>query len=239
MRVKMTFSYDGSKFHGFQRLPNERSVQAEVEKVLSKIYGKSIEIKASGRTDAGVHANNQVAHYDADNKIKHLKKEINKLLPNDIRIKKIQYVDDNFHARNSAVKKEYVYKINLGPYKSSMNDYLFQPNYKLDLSFMKEASKSFIGTHDFSNFSSGDKENFVTTIHSITFVKNFGKLEIHFLGVGFYRYMVRNIVGALLEVGKCKIRKEEIDSMINNPNIPKRLPTAKAEGLYLNKVWYK
>lgn len=238
MRIKLTFSYDGCKFNGFQRQKNARSVQGTIEEALSKIYGEKIEIKGSGRTDAGVHANAQVAHYDNTKKVKNLEKRINDLVLPDIVVKSAIVVKDDFHARLSVKKKEYIYKINLGPFQHALTNYYLQPNYKLDISLMRTAAKYMLGKHDFHNFVAGEREDYTTTINSITFNKRFNKLEIRFVGTGFYRYMVRNLVGALLEVGKCKVPIYEIENMISLPNIEKRLPTAEAEGLYLNRIWY-
>lgn len=238
MRVKILFSYDGSKFSGFQRQKTLRSVQETIEKALSQIANKEIEIKGSGRTDAKVHANGQVAHFDWDGDIINLKRDLNFLVMPDICIKKIQKVSNDFHARFSAKKKEYIYKINLKAYQSSLNDYYYQPGYKIDLGLMKEAARYMLGIHDYRNFISGEHESYISEIYSITFMQFSGKLEIRFIGSGFYRYMVRNLVGALLEVGKCKIKISVIKKMLDEPNISKRLPTAPPEGLYLNKVWY-
>lgn len=238
MRIKLILSYDGSKFNGFQRLKNTRSVQKEIEDALSKIYGEDITIKGAGRTDAGVHANGQVVHYDNTKKVKNLERRINELVNPDIVIKKSEIVDDKFHARLCAKKKEYIYKINLGPFQAALNNYYYQPGYKLDIKLMEKTSKELIGTHDFHNFVAGERENYTTTIENIKFVNRFGKLEIHFIGTGFYRYMVRNLVGALLDVGRCKVPAYEVENMINNPNKDKRLSTADPEGLYLNKIWY-
>ncbi|MGN1379169.1 MAG: tRNA pseudouridine(38-40) synthase TruA [Bacilli bacterium] len=240
MRKIIIFSYDGSKFFGLQRQKNLRSVQKEIEDALSKIYETNIQIKASGRTDAGVHALNQVAHFDCNIEIKDLKKKLNEILLPDIVIKKVKNVSNDFHARKSATKKEYIYKINFGSFKSSLNDYYYQPRNKLDISLMKDASKVFLGTHDFRNFISGENDNTVTTIYSITFNKKMDKrLEIIFVGTGFYRYMIRNLVGALIEVGKYKTSKEILQKMLDTVDIKKSLPTAPPEGLYLAKVWYK
>ena len=238
MRIKMVFSYDGSKFNGFQRQKNNPSIQGTIENALSSIYGLPITIKGAGRTDAGVHANNQVAHFNVDELRPSLKEELNNLLRPSIYVKTIKKVDDDFHARKDAKKKEYVYKINLGPFQSSLNDYYYQPNYKLDVMLMKDASKIMLGTHDFHNFVAGYRDDYVSTIHSITITKTFQKLEITFIGVGFYRYMVRNLVGALLEVGKYKIDRNFIKKMLDNPNEELRLPTAPPQGLYLNRIWY-
>ncbi|MBE6155374.1 MAG: tRNA pseudouridine(38-40) synthase TruA [Firmicutes bacterium] len=238
MRIKITFSYDGSKFNGFQRLENLRSVQKEIEGALSNIFNQEVEIKGAGRTDAGVHANNQVAHFDVDKNVSNLKQKMNNILNPDIYIKKLNVVSEKFHARKSARKKEYIYRINLGPYQSSLNDYYYQPRYKIDLSLMRDAAKLFIGTHDFKNFVAGKRDDYTSTIYSITIIKTFNKLELRFIGVGFYRYMVRNLVGSLLEVGKCRIKSSEIKSMLDNPKKEIKLPTAPPQGLYLNKIWY-
>lgn len=238
MRVKIVFSYDGSKFNGFQRQNKLRSVQKEIEEALSIIYKEKIEIKGAGRTDAKVHANNQVAHFDVQNLPRNIRAQLNNIVNPDIYIKSLCKVKETFHARHNARKKEYIYKINLGPYQSSLNDYYYQPNYQLDISLMKDAAKLFIGTHNFRNFVAGERDDYQNTIHSITFTKTFGKLEIRFIGAGFYRYMVRNLVGALLEVGKYKINPGVIKKMLEEPNNPQKLPTAPAEGLYLNKIWY-
>lgn len=238
MRKKIIFSYDGSKFNGLQRQKNTRTVQKTIEEALSKIFEDDIELKASGRTDAGVHAVNQVAHFDIKKDIKGLKHKLNLLLNPDIVVKSVSNVNDDFHARLSVKKKEYVYKINIGPFKSSLNCYYYQPRQKLDFSLMKDASKVFLGTHDFNNFISGTNDKTVTTIYEINFVKKFdNKIEVHFIGTGFYRYMIRNLMGALLEVGKYNASKEDLLKMLDTIE-EKSLPTAPPEGLYLYKVWY-
>ncbi len=239
MRIKITFSYDGSKFAGFQRQNNVESVQKTIENILSEIYQKPIEIKGAGRTDVGVHANNQVAHFEADYLLLNLKKQMNSYLYPNIIIKKVTKVSENFHARHSVKKKEYLYKINLGAYQNNLQDYYYQPQFKLDISLMKETAKLFIGTHNFQNFVSGSRDNYLARIESITFTKSFNKLIIHFKGKGFYRYMVRNLMGALIEVGKSKVDPEYVKRMLDNPDVSLRLPTAPACGLYLNKIWYE
>ena len=238
MRIKIVFSYDGSKFSGLQRQKNERTVQKEIENALFTIYHEEILISAAGRTDAGVHANGQVAHFDVKELKKGLKDSLNDLLLPDIFIINLSKVKDDFHARHDVKKKEYIYKINIGPFKSSLNDYMLQPRYKIDINLLKEASKVFIGTHDFRNFVSGSRDNYMATIDNIKFRKVFDTLEIHFIGRGFYRYMVRNLVGALLEVAKCNTFPDTLEQMIEKPDVKKSLQTAPPQGLYLNKIWY-
>lgn len=239
MRIKLIFSYDGSKFAGFQRQNNVESVQKAIENSLSEIYHKPIVIKGAGRTDVGVHANNQVAHFDADYFFRSLKKQMNNYLYPNIIIKKIIKVPESFHARYSVKRKEYLYKINLGAYQNNLQDYYYQPHFKLDISLMQETANLFIGTHNFQNFVSGTRDNYMARIDSITFTKYFNKLIIHFKGKGFYRYMVRNLMGALIEVGKSKVDPDYVAKMLNNPDGALRLSTAPACGLYLNKIWYE
>lgn len=236
MRLLLTFSYDGSKFNGFQRQKNVRSVQKEIEDALKKIYNKEIEIKGAGRTDAGVHGVNQCAHFDVYHKKTFLKKKLNNILMPDIKIKCIEEKSSEFHARHSAKAKVYEYKIS---YKKNDNDnyYLVLKN-KLDTNKMREASKLFIGHHNYENFVAGKRDNYETYINGIFFKESKNYLIIEFMGMSFYRYMVRNLVGALIEVGKGKIDKEIIQEMLDNPSKEKALPTASPNGLYLKKVIY-
>ncbi len=231
MKYMMVISYDGSKFHGFQRQNNLRNVQGYLEQNLSNILKEDVIIKGSGRTDAFVHARYQVVHFITNKDITKLKYQLNKVLK-DVKVKKIKKVDNNFHARHSVKYKVYLYKIDLLGNKDS--NYYTVVKKKLDINKMRKASKEFIGTHDFTNFSSGEKDNFTTTIQSIKIYKFNNVLYLKFKGYAFYRYMVRNLVGALIEVGKNKIDSNRIKEMLNNNN-SKRLPTSKPNGLYL---WY-
>ena len=236
MKVMLVLSYDGSKFHGFQRQKNERNVQGYLENILSKELNEQIEIKGSGRTDKGVHAYYQVVHFETKKSIKGIKKVLNNKLK-DIKVKKIKKVDDDFHARHSVKNKTYLYKVDLSGKKD--NNYYLIYLKSLDINKMKDASKYFIGTHDFHNFVAAKRENYNSTILNIKIYKRFNTVYLKFKGIGFYRYMVRNLVGALLEVGKNKVDMYVIKKMIENPTIEKRLPTSSPNGLYLYKINYK
>lgn len=244
MRYLMTFSYDGSNFYGYQKQNNERTVQGEIEKVLTKINGNNkVLISASGRTDRGVHAINQKAHFDMEiNDIDKLLNSLNKLLPSDIYIKKIEKVSDDFHARFNVLKKEYIYKINMGEYNPLMRNYIYQYNDKLDIQKMIEASKYFIGTHNFKSFTKCLKEyeenDYVRTIYDISFDLEDDILIIKFIGSGFMRYMVRNLVGTLIEVGQNKKTCEDIIKILSSMNRCEAGKTIEACGLYLNDVYY-
>lgn len=234
MKYMMVIKYDGSKFYGFQRQKNVRNVQGYIENVLSEFLKEKIVIKGAGRTDKGVHANYQVIHFESNNECKNIKNKLNKELK-DVIVKKIKKVDNDFHARHSVKNKIYLYKIDLSNKKDE--NYYLRINYKLNIKKMKEASKLFIGTHDFRNFVSGERDNYVTTLTNIKIYKINKVLYIKFKGVGFYRYMVRNLVGGLTLVGKEKIDIRVIKDMLDN-SILKRLPTSSPNGLYLIKINY-
>lgn len=241
MKYLISIKYDGSKFFGFQRLKNKETVQGKIEEALSVIAKEKIEIKGAGRTDRGVHANDQKATFNLNINIEedHLKEAINSLVKPYIYITKLNRVKKSFHPRFQTIKKEYVYKINLGEYNPLYTDYMFEPNYKLDVFQMQESSKIFLGVHDFKNFVSGTRENYNCIIYDIHFMIENNILEIHFIGKSFYRYMVRNLVGALLDIGRGKIEVEEVKEALNNPNKPKQFSTALPQGLYLNKIEYE
>lgn len=246
MRYLMTFSYDGSKYKGYQKQLKQRTIQGEIERALKTINGrKPITMHASGRTDAGVHAYNQKAHFDLDMNISldKLKSALNSLIPNDIYIKKIETVDDDFHARFNVKAKEYIYMINIGEYNPIEKDYIYQYNKQLDVVEMERALKYLEGTHDFKSFTKTaiDKDDYVRTIvqtNLIRDVKNVNRIIISFLGTGFMRYQVRNMVGTLLEVGEGKRKSEDIIDILAAKDRRKAGKTASPEGLYLKDVLY-
>jgi len=242
----MTFAYDGSKYNGYQKQPKVKTVQGELEKALKQLNaGKAVSLVASGRTDAGVHAYNQRAHFDLNTKITcdKIKQGLNSLIPDDIYVKKIFEVDDNFHARFDVKAKEYIYKINMGTYNPIEKDYIYQYNKKLDISEMERALKYLEGTHDFRSFVKIDeeKDDYVRTIVQTTLLrdmKNVNHITISILGTGFMRYMVRNIVGMLIEIGEGKYRSEQIIDILNAKDRTKAGICAPACGLYLRDVYY-
>ena len=211
MRYLIKFSYDGTLFHGFQRQKNVKNVQGLLEQTLSGYFGQDILIKGSGRTDAGVHAINQKIHFDLDTKItiEKLAKGLNSLLPEDIFVKKVEEVSDDFHARFSAIGKEYMYILNVGEYNPLERNYVYQHNKKLDVVEMERAMKYFEGTHNFKSFTKSDdeKDDYVRTISQTNLIrdpKDLNKITLIFVGTGFLRYMVRNMVGLLMAKEKVK-----------------------------------
>lgn len=247
MRYFMTFSYDGSKYKGYQKQPKEITVQGEIEKVLTKINGGiDVSVHASGRTDAGVHALNQKAHFDLemDNITpEKLKLGLNSLLPKDIYIKNIEIVSDDFHARFNVKAKEYIYIINMGEYNPIEKDYVYQYNKKLDVAEIQRALKYLEGTHNFKSFTKTDdeKDDYTRTIvqtNLIRNMKNINQITLSFLGTGFLRYMVRNMIGTLIEIGEGKRKSEEIIEILKAEDRTQAGKTAAPEGLYLKDVLY-
>ena len=241
MKYKAVVSYDGTNFYGFQRLNSKRSVQKVLEEALSILNKQKVTVKGASRTDKGVHALHQVISFSMDVNIPILrfKKAINRILPADIRIIDIENVADTFHARFNVVSKTYVYKINLGSYDVFKSNYYLQYDYKLDIEKIKECAKLFLGFHNFKNFVSGYRKNYNLTIDKIDFKYSNDILEIKFVGKSFYKYMIRNIVGALLFVGSNRRSIADIKVMLSEPEKNISLYTAPACGLYLVDIKYK
>lgn len=242
MRYLMTFSYDGTNYSGYQIQNNKRTIQEEIEKVLSKInHDEKVKIHASGRTDAHVHALNQKAHFDFESTdVELLKNKLNKMLPSDIYVKNIEEVSQDFHARYHEKKKEYIYIINLGEYNPLDYNHVYQYNKNLDIKKMEEASNILIGKHDFTSFvaASGIKEDMVRTIYDINFNVENNILTISFIGDGFLRYQIRNMVSELVEIGEDKKTKEELKKILESKDRKKAGKTFSPVGLYLNDVIY-
>lgn len=243
MRYRIDFSYDGTNFNGYQLQPNLRTVQNELEKAVSYLNRQTYtSVQSSGRTDRGVHAINQVAHFDLDidTTLDKIKRGLNSNLPEDIHVIKVKKVSNNFHARFSAKKKEYIYKINVGEYNPMDRNYIYQYNRSLDINKMKEAIKYFEGTHDFTSFvsSEDERENKVRTIIKTDIRKKKDLIEISFQADGFMKYQVRNMVGLLIAIGSGKKEVADVEKLLSAKDRTKSVKTASAEGLYLKKVWY-
>ena len=243
MRYRIDFSYDGTNFHGYQLQPNLRTVQECLEQAASYINKQTYTpVQSSGRTDKGVHAINQVAHIDLNIKttLDKIKRGLNSNLPEDIHVIKVTQVSDDFHARFSVKKKEYIYKINIGEYNPLERKYIYQYNRLLDIEKMKEAIKYFEGTHDFTSFVSteDERENKIRTIFKTNISKKKNIIEISFQANGFMKYQVRNMVGLLIAIGSGKKEVSDVEKIIKAKDRTKSVKTANPEGLYLKKVWY-
>lgn len=243
-RYKCVISYDGTGFSGYQVQPNKRTVQLELETVLAKMHkGDQVKVFGSGRTDAGVHARGQVIHFDSPLPIPEHKWEmaLNSMLPSDISVLSVEKACESFHARFDAEGKEYRYQLYLSAKRDPFTrNFAYQYPYPLDVDHMKEASKYFLGTHDFSSFCASKTEvvDKVRTIETIDFMVDGDQLTIRFVGNGFLYNMVRILVGTLLEVGAGDRPPSEMAEIIAGQDRRLAGKTAPAHGLYLWEVFY-
>tara|TARA_B100001769_G_C22104550_1_gene596574 strand:+ start:1608 stop:2393 length:786 start_codon:yes stop_codon:yes gene_type:complete len=243
MRYVASVEYEGTNFSGWQRQSSARSIQEEIEKSISKITQTSIEIKGAGRTDSGVHALGQIFHFDTDIKrsIKSIIKGTNSFLPDAIRIKWVKEVSDDFHARFSAISREYQYLLNNSPINSSIwSNNCGWTFYDLDAELIKLASKKFIGKHDFSAFRSAECQA-KSPIRTIEYIKvekfkNFYLFTI--CGDGFLHHQIRNIIATIINVGRNEMRADFIDTLIKKRDRSLVPATFSANGLYLTNIKY-
>ena len=245
MRYFVVVSYRGTGFCGWQKqiVSKLPSIEETIEKVISRILSSETKIYGSGRTDAGVHALGQTFHFDSNKELDESRfmHSLNELLPEDIRILSVKKVSDDFHARFNAKSKTYLYKIRnskvSNPFKSDLEWTLSQ---KLDVEKMVEASKIFIGKHNFQNFTSKeeDEQKFSRNIREIAIKSDKNDIEITLKGNGFMRYMVRMIVGNLIQVGLGKMTSLDVKEALENPNRKPSSYKAPAHGLYLKEVEY-
>lgn len=243
MRFKVTVSYDGSNFNGFQKQNNYRSVEQEINDVLTKMHKHEVKIVGAGRTDKDVHAINQVFHFDSDLKItpEGVKRGLNALLPDDIYIRNVEKVDDDFHARFSAKEKTYEYKINMGEYNPLEVKYIYQLNKRLDVEKMMDASKLFLGEHDFYNFCGYQEDkikSYVRIIRDIAINVENNYMFIRITGNGFIRYMVRMIVAILIEIGLNKKDESFIKERLDVKEKKRSNYKVSGSGLYLINIEY-
>lgn len=244
-RLKAIISYDGTQFSGYQVQPGERTVQLEIEKVLTTMHkGQIIKITASGRTDARVHATGQTIHFDTPLTIPEDRymKALNVQLPRDIRVLSVEEVASDFHARYSVEGKQYRYIWDCGKVQSPFRrHYAVETNgMKPDVDEMCAAAQSILGEHDFSCFCAANTSvvDKVRTVHEITFEWHGEELHMTIRGNGFLYNMVRIIAGTLWEVGTGKRESKNIQQVIDSKSRENAGKTAPAHGLYLEKVYY-
>ena len=245
-KYKMTIAYDGSNYGGWQVQPNALSVQACIEQILNTVLRVPISIIGSGRTDAGVHALGQVAHFTTERPIDISKTmaSLNAMLPKDIRILEITPVGTNFHARYNAVAKTYHYRLHLDkvpdPFKSR---YAYHVPHPVDLILLNETASTFLGTHDFTSFANqatrgSAAKDPIRTLFRLDLVQEGGGVRLEFEGNGFLYKMVRNIVGTLLDVCAGKIDKDQIPIILSAKDRKMAGRAAPPHGLCLIAVKY-
>ena len=250
MNFKLLIQYDGTDFRGWQVQPGERTVQGELQRVVSLIEDADVYVCGSGRTDSGVHAEGQVANIKLQKSFtpEKLRGAINGNLWRDLRILHVEKVADDFHARFSAKGKTYVYRVINAPVISPFwSRYAHHEARPLNVNQMNEAAKYFLGEHDWTAFSAAqsDSENRVRNVTNFTVETVWDTraqsqiIEFRITGEGFLRYMVRSIVGTMLEVGRGEKDFDTIQTAIVSGDRNLAGATAPAHGLTLLKVFYE
>lgn len=245
MRIALQIEYEGTAYGGWQVQPNADSIQARLEAALFALTGEAPRVHGSGRTDAGVHAMCQTAHFDINDNCnitpERFARALNAKLPADIRVRESWRAADDFHARFSAVGKKYLYVICNMPQKSAlyrnMSTHVHQP---LDVNAMAAGAQYLIGKHDFTSFASVhmDAHDAVREIFDIFVAREGGFVRIEVDGNGFLRNMVRIIAGTLMDVGMGKIQPEDVGTILEGKDRSLAGATAPACGLFLVEAIY-
>ena len=245
MYYKLIIAYDGTNYQGWQEQKSGSTIAGTLKKIFKYVFQKDISMVGASRTDAGVHANHQVARIKTDLKINatQLKNAWNRGIPEDILIKSLTKITTAFHPQKNVKQKTYVYKIFLKRPSPFIQRYGYYLDFEIDIKKLKNALKVFVGKHDFRSFCTGyEMDSTIRTIDSIIVknIKSENALEIIIKGESFLRYMIRRIVGAALEVAsRKKLDEEVLIKALKEKNPQQRLPTAPAKGLTLFKIEYK
>jgi tRNA pseudouridine38-40 synthase len=243
MRYFIELQYDGGAYCGWQRQPEQPTVQGVIEDALTKLMRRPTEIVGAGRTDTGVNASFYVAHFDSEEAIdcKHIAHKLNAMLAHDIAIKRIYEVADDLHARFDAIEREYTYL--LSPVKSPFRRHsAWICYYQLDVEKMNEAAKILLATEDFTTFAklnSNNKTNICHVSHAEWVVESDGTLRFTIRADRFLRNMVRAIVGTLVDVGRGRYTVEEFAEIVASRDLSKASSGAPPQGLFLSNVKYK
>ena len=246
MRYKITIEYDGTNLQGWQRQNEGVSVQYYLEEAILGFSHQNVEVFAAGRTDAGVHATAQVAHFDLETSMDlfHLREAINARLRNleaPVSVLEVEEVDDSFHARFSAKGRGYIYRIlNRRAPTVLQKDRVWVVGYPLDVEKMRLATQYLLGNHDFSSFRGAgcQAKSPIKTLDRLDIVQHEDEIDFILEAKSFIYHQVRNIVGTLKCVGDGKLSPEDVKTILEAKDRKKAGPTAPACGLYLNKVVY-
>jgi len=244
--IKLVIAYNGAAYHGWQRqVDGLATVQQAVEDVAARVMGHRVVLHGAGRTDAGVHAEGQVANFHTPNlaiPLRGMRRAINARLPGDIAIRSAALAGEDFHASRSATGKTYRYRIYVAPAKpvSLYRQVYHYPFHPLDVGVMQDAAGRLVGAHDFRGFAAaGDqRENSVRTIFRCEAAEWGDEIHVTVQGDGFLYNMVRNIVGTLVEIARGHFPPERIDLILSTRNRADAGPTAPPDGLSLVCVHY-
>ncbi|MDO4976495.1 MAG: tRNA pseudouridine(38-40) synthase TruA [Eubacteriales bacterium] len=240
---RLTISYDGTRYHGWEYKKNVDTIQGKLEQVLGRLCDGEVKLIGAGRTDAGVHAQAMVAnvHMDVEKTPEQIRDYMNRYLPDDIAITEAKEVSPRFHARYNAISKIYCYTCYDGPAKP-----VFQRRYvavlekTIDIKRMRAAAEYLIGEHDFKSFcgNSKMKKSTVRTIYSVEIERKGGYVTMQFHGNGFLQNMVRILCGTLIEVGYGRLKAEQMPEIMASLDRQMAGPTAPAQGLCLVEIYY-
>ena len=241
-RYKLTIQYDGSQFHGWQTQAKGRTVQGDIEKALSTIYTEDdMTLIGSGRTDAGVHALAQVAHVELSDHLSptELCNALNGNLEKDVRIDSVKKVDEDFHARFSAISREYEYHL-VRKFSPITRQFTAELKWDVHLELLDGCAKMLMGKHDFTSFckANSEVENKICNILKAEWEELEGKFIFHIQANRFLQHMVRYLVGTMLEVSRGRYELDDFKSMINGSQTEAVVVRAPAQGLFLKKVFY-
>lgn len=242
--LKLLIQYDGTRYKGWQSQENSgKTIQGKLEEILGRITGETIDLKGSGRTDAGVHAKGQVANFHTGTKLscEEILEKLHTFLPEDIAVLAVEEAAPRFHSRLNAVEKTYVYRIWNSPIPNVFErKYLYTVEEPLDVAAMSKAAKLLCGTHDFRAFCSNKrmKKSTVRTLSKIEICQEGPEIRLSFTGNGFLYHMVRILTGTLIEAGLHRRQPEEMEEILKSGNRKMAGYTVPAQGLCLLQVNY-
>jgi tRNA pseudouridine38-40 synthase len=243
MHYKMVVAYDGTTYHGWQVQPDQITVAGLLESSFAQLFKQEVTLIGASRTDAGVHALGQVAHFSTDLAIMPAQLEYawRTSLPSDILIRSIQRVDSDFHAQKNVCQKTYYYHIFAQRPLPFIARYGLYYRFPFDPQVLQQALDIFIGTHDFRSFCTGyERENTVRSIDAIAleYSKRYGLYRVIVRGPGFLRYMIRRIIGAALDVASSRYCLDDIRVALEAKNPQQPFATVPARGLLLRRIAY-
>jgi tRNA pseudouridine38-40 synthase len=243
-RIKLVLAYRGTRYHGWQMQPNAVTLQGTVERYLAQMINAPVRLHASGRTDAGVHALGQVVHFDTTSSIAAAAfvRGLNSLLPGDIVVRQAAEVGSDFHARYGARHKTYAYIVYNHAIRSVLHmPYVWHVPQLLDIAAMRTAARVLIGQHDFSAFraSTCSARSPIRHLTQLSIKRRAARLFFVLTADGFLQYMVRNIMGTLVQIGRGTIAADAVPAMLQSRHRPAAGPTAPPQGLFLVQVAYE